>query len=131
MKGERGRSRATLNSKRCILYIYSTNIGTEYLKHGICSAFFFLWVFNGKRREVGKRNTEKLKQRNENNETATRVGERKICDTTVQCNSALLNFTLSNITVQRRLQKRTFDQIDYGVAGTRAGGREGEEEYVK
>ena len=44
--------------------------------------FFFLWVFNGKRREVGKRNTEKLKQRNENNETATRVGERKICDKT-------------------------------------------------
>ena len=27
----RGRT-APLNSKRCILYIYSTNIGTEYLK---------------------------------------------------------------------------------------------------
>ena len=27
-------------SKRCILYIYSTNIGTEYLKHGIYSPFF-------------------------------------------------------------------------------------------
>jgi len=29
-----------LNSKRCILYIYSTNIGTEYFKHGIYSLFF-------------------------------------------------------------------------------------------
>ena len=28
-------------SKRCILYIYSTNIGTEYFKHGILSPFFF------------------------------------------------------------------------------------------
>ena len=27
-------------SKRCILYIYSTNIGTEYFKHGIYSPFF-------------------------------------------------------------------------------------------
>jgi len=26
---------APLTSKRCILYIYSTNIGTEYFKHGI------------------------------------------------------------------------------------------------
>jgi len=26
--------------KRCILYIYSTNIGTEYFKHGIYSPFF-------------------------------------------------------------------------------------------
>ena len=33
---------APLTSKRCILYIYSTNIGTEYFKHGICSPFFFL-----------------------------------------------------------------------------------------
>jgi len=31
---------APLTSKRCILYIYSTNIGTEYFKHGICSPFF-------------------------------------------------------------------------------------------
>jgi len=31
---------ATLSSKRCILYIYSTNIGTEYFKHGIYSRFF-------------------------------------------------------------------------------------------
>ena len=31
---------AQLTSKRCILYIYSTNIGTEYFKHGICSSFF-------------------------------------------------------------------------------------------
>ena len=30
-------------SKRCILYIYSTNIGTEYFKHGIYSPFFFLF----------------------------------------------------------------------------------------
>ena len=36
----RGRT-APLNSKRCILYIYSTNIGTEYFKHGIYSPFFF------------------------------------------------------------------------------------------
>ena len=33
-------STAPLTSKRCILYIYSTNIGTEYLKHGIYSPFF-------------------------------------------------------------------------------------------
>ena len=26
---------APLTSKRCILYIYSTNIGIEYFKHGI------------------------------------------------------------------------------------------------
>jgi hypothetical protein len=32
---------APLKSKRCILYIYSTNIGTEYFKHGIYSPFFF------------------------------------------------------------------------------------------
>jgi len=31
---------ALLTSKRCILYIYSTHIGTEYLKHGIYSPFF-------------------------------------------------------------------------------------------
>ena len=37
----RGRT-APLNSKRCILYIYSTNIGTEYFKHDIHSPFFFL-----------------------------------------------------------------------------------------
>ena len=34
----RGRT-APLTSKR-ILYIYSTNIGTEYFKHGIYSPFF-------------------------------------------------------------------------------------------
>ena len=33
---------APLTSKRCILYIYSTNIATEYFKRGIYSAFFFL-----------------------------------------------------------------------------------------
>jgi len=31
---------APLTSKCCILYIYSTNIGTKYFKHGIYSAFF-------------------------------------------------------------------------------------------
>ena len=31
---------APLTSKRFILYIYSTNIGTEYFKHGIYSPFF-------------------------------------------------------------------------------------------
>jgi len=31
---------APLTSKRCVLYIYSTNIGTEYFKHGIYSLFF-------------------------------------------------------------------------------------------
>jgi len=33
---------APLNSKRCILYIYSTNICTEYFKHGMYSSFFSL-----------------------------------------------------------------------------------------
>jgi len=33
---------APLTSKRCILYIYSTNIGTEYFKHGIYSQFLSL-----------------------------------------------------------------------------------------
>jgi len=31
---------ALLTSKRCILYIYSSNIGTEYFEHGIYSPFF-------------------------------------------------------------------------------------------
>jgi len=31
---------APLTSKRCILYIYSRNIGTENFKHGIYSPFF-------------------------------------------------------------------------------------------
>jgi len=31
---------APLTSKCCILYIYSTNIGTEYFKHGIYSLVF-------------------------------------------------------------------------------------------
>ena len=31
---------APLTSKRCILYIPSTNIGTEYFKRGIYSPFF-------------------------------------------------------------------------------------------
>ena len=35
----RGRT-APQTSKRCILYIYSTNIGTEYFKHFIYSPFF-------------------------------------------------------------------------------------------
>jgi len=33
---------APLTSKHCILYIYSTNIGTEYFKDGIYSPFFSL-----------------------------------------------------------------------------------------
>ena len=33
---------APLTSKRCILYIYSTNIGTKYFKHAIYSPFFSL-----------------------------------------------------------------------------------------
>ena len=33
---------APLTSKRCILYIYSTNIGTEYFKHGLYSPPFSL-----------------------------------------------------------------------------------------
>jgi len=33
---------ATLTSKRCILYIYLTNIGTEYFKNGIYFPFFSL-----------------------------------------------------------------------------------------
>jgi len=33
---------AQLTSKRCILYIYSTNIGNEYFKHGIYCPFFSL-----------------------------------------------------------------------------------------
>jgi len=35
---------APLTSKRCILYIYSTNTGTEYFKHGIHSLFFSLQI---------------------------------------------------------------------------------------
>jgi len=31
---------APLTFKRCILYIYSTNTGTEYFKHGINYPFF-------------------------------------------------------------------------------------------
>jgi len=33
---------APLTSKHCILYIYSTNTGTEYFKHCIYSVFFSL-----------------------------------------------------------------------------------------
>jgi len=33
---------APLTSKRCILYIYSTNIGTAYFKHSIYSTLFSL-----------------------------------------------------------------------------------------
>ena len=36
-------SRTTpLTSKHCILYIYSTNVGTEYFKHALYSPFFSL-----------------------------------------------------------------------------------------
>ena len=41
----RGRT-APLTSKRCILYIYSTNIGTEYFKHGIYYLVIFLLFHN-------------------------------------------------------------------------------------
>ena len=34
---------APLTSKHFILYIYSTNIGAEYFKHALYSAFFFLF----------------------------------------------------------------------------------------
>ena len=33
---------APLTSKHCILYIYSTNVGTEYFKHALYSQFFSL-----------------------------------------------------------------------------------------
>jgi hypothetical protein len=33
---------APLTSKRCILFIYSTNIGTEYFKHALYSPVFSL-----------------------------------------------------------------------------------------
>ena len=33
---------APLTSKRCILYIYSTNTGTEYFKHALYSPFLSL-----------------------------------------------------------------------------------------
>ena len=33
---------AQLTSKRCILCIYSTNVGTEYFKHALYSRFFSL-----------------------------------------------------------------------------------------
>ena len=36
------RRSAPLISKRCIIYIYSKIIGTEYFKHGIYSPFFLL-----------------------------------------------------------------------------------------
>jgi len=32
----------TANLQSCILYIYSTNIGTEYFKHGVYSPLFSL-----------------------------------------------------------------------------------------
>ena len=35
---------APLTSKRCILYIYSTNIGTEYFKHTVYSPSFSLQI---------------------------------------------------------------------------------------
>ena len=33
---------APLTYKRCVLYIYSTNIGNEYFKHALNSPFFSL-----------------------------------------------------------------------------------------
>ena len=40
--GHYGGRIAPLTSKRCILYIYSTKIVTEYFKHGIYSPFYSL-----------------------------------------------------------------------------------------
>ena len=37
---------APQTSKRCILYIYSTNIGTKYFKHGIYTLRFFFPLQN-------------------------------------------------------------------------------------
>jgi hypothetical protein len=37
---------APLTSKRCILYIYSTNTGTEYFKHGIYFPFLYFSLQN-------------------------------------------------------------------------------------
>ena len=37
------RRTAPLTSKRCILHISSTNIGTEYFKHALYSPFFSLF----------------------------------------------------------------------------------------
>ena len=34
---------APLTSKLCILYTYSTNVGTEYFKHALYSPFFFVF----------------------------------------------------------------------------------------
>jgi len=34
---------APITSKRCIIYIYSTNVVTEYFKHALYSPFFFLF----------------------------------------------------------------------------------------
>ena len=34
---------APLTPKLCILYTYSTNVGTEYFKHALYSSFFFLF----------------------------------------------------------------------------------------
>jgi len=36
---------APLTSTRCILYTYSTNIGTEYFKHGTYSSFFLFKMY--------------------------------------------------------------------------------------
>jgi hypothetical protein len=47
---------APLNSKRCILYIYSANIGTEHFKHGINSLFFSSkWSFFHNSKVFGSR----------------------------------------------------------------------------
>jgi len=60
-----------------------------------------LWVFNGKRRDLGEWKTEKLKQRNGNDNSDTRVRERKIGDTIVQCTfsicSIMYNFPLLQV----------------------------------
>jgi hypothetical protein len=45
---------APLTSKRFILYIYSTNIGTEYFKHGIYSPCFSLFKMQNKTKRKTK-----------------------------------------------------------------------------
>ena len=45
---------AQLTSKRSILYIYSTNIGTEYFKHGVYSPFISLQKLIHRKDEMRK-----------------------------------------------------------------------------
>jgi hypothetical protein len=55
-----------------------------------------LWMFHGKRGDLGERNTEKLKQQNEkersHDNSDSRVGERKIGVTIVLCTVGIIHF---------------------------------------